>query len=290
MNNCSNCGSNRLILDTYTGELKCEECGYVVEEGMIDCGPEWRAYDEEQKLARTRAEPSRNLTPLSTVIGKSSSLGVVKKHEFARLSLIQESISSEEDRSLNAGRKEINRLTAALQLPGQVRDEAFRLFGLACRAHLLRVGGITSMAAACILLACREFQIPSPTKKLCELASADSSKVRRCYMELLEHLGSKLKLKPPSPIKYIPMIANRLGLSQRVQLAAAEIIRVADEARVILGKPPRSVAAAALYISSIIYGEKRGRMSFASVAGITETTLRKRARELLRKLDIVVKV
>jgi transcription initiation factor TFIIB len=290
MSACPNCGSAKLVFDPHSGELKCAECGFVLEEGFIDTGPEWRAYDEEQRLARSRAEPARPLAKLSTVIGRGGVQGAARRAEFARLSLIHAAISGEEERSLKAGREEISRLTSALQLPQRVREEAFRLFTLAQRAGLLKGSSVTCMAVACIALACREFGIPNPAPKLCEVAPAEPSRVRRSYALLLQHLGGKLKLEPPSPLKYLPMIASKLGLSAGVQRTAAEIIRAADEARILLGKPPKSIAAAALYISSAIHGEKRGRAAFAEAAGITETTLRKRVRELMRRLDVHVHI
>ncbi len=290
MNACPNCGSPKLVFDPHSGELKCAECGFVVEEELIDTGPEWRAYDEEQRLSRSRAELAKPFAKLSTVIGKSGALSAQKRAEFARLSLIHAAVLGEEERSLKAGREEISRLTSALQLPQRVREEATRLFALAQKAGLLRGSSVVCMAAACIALACREFGVPNPMPKLCEIAPADPGRVRRSYALLLQHLGGRLKLEPPNPLKYLPMIASKLGLSAKVQRAAAEIIKAADDARLLLGKPPKSVAAAALYISSAIYGERRSRTAFAEAAGITETTLRKRVRELMRKLDVYVHI
>lgn len=288
MSACPNCGSTKLILDHRTGELKCSDCGYVIEEGAVDLGPEWRAYNEEQRLARARAEPVKFPTQLYTVIGRGSGLSAAKRVEFARLSLLQSSVSGEEDRSIRAGMDEISRLTAAAQLPQQVRDEAFRLFVRAQRAGLLRGSSVACVAAACIVLACREFGFPNPALKLCELAGLDPSRVRHSYALLLQHLG--VKPKPPSPLKYLPMIASKLGLSMKTQRTAAEIIRAAQGGLLLLGKPPRSIAAAALYIASSIHGERRSRSAFAAAAGVTETTLRKRVRELVKRLDVYIYV
>ena len=39
---CSDCGSNKLVTDPFTGEVTCQECGAVVIERGVDTGPEWR--------------------------------------------------------------------------------------------------------------------------------------------------------------------------------------------------------------------------------------------------------
>ncbi|MEM1697623.1 MAG: TFIIB-type zinc ribbon-containing protein [Thermofilaceae archaeon] len=286
---CPNCGSEKVILDQDHGEVKCSDCGFVVEE-VVDTGQEWRAYDGEQLVARARAEPVKAPSRLATVIGRPGALSAERRYEFARLSLIQDSISADE-RSVSAGKREIARIAAAAQLPQQVKEEAQRLFTVAHKEGLLKGGSVAAMAVACLALACREFGLPSVTHKLVELSAADMQRVRRCYTALLECLGKRVILKPPTPLKYVPMIAGKLGVSTKVQRTAAEIIKAAEEGKIILGKPPRSVAAAALYIAALIHGEReRGRQEIAEAAGITETTLRKRAKELMKRLDITVQV
>ncbi len=280
---CPACGSERLVHDHCTGEVKCENCGLVVET-IVDTGQEWRAYDEEQRLARARAEPVKPAGRLVTLLGPPPPSGAGRRYEFARLAALHASVV-EEARSVEAGAREISRLTAALQLPHGVREEAQRLFRLAQKNGLLRGSTVAAVAAACVLLACREFGLPSPLARLLQYTSADVRKVRRSYMELRTLLGGRVVVKADSPLKYVPMIASKLGLGMEVQKMAADIIRTAEEGRLLLGKPPRSCAAAALYIATVIHGRRPSRHEIAQAAGITETTLRKRVKDLLRKLD-----
>ena len=51
---CPDCGGNNFMTDHKHGELICRECGSVLEDGLFDFGPEWRAFDEEQKSKRAR--------------------------------------------------------------------------------------------------------------------------------------------------------------------------------------------------------------------------------------------
>ena len=50
---CLECGKN-VLLDENRGLMVCEECGLVHSENHIDQGPEWRAFDADQKKKRTR--------------------------------------------------------------------------------------------------------------------------------------------------------------------------------------------------------------------------------------------
>ena len=54
---CPECNSAHLVRDYERGELVCEDCGIVIDDQLIDQGPEWRAFDVEQgeKRARTGA-------------------------------------------------------------------------------------------------------------------------------------------------------------------------------------------------------------------------------------------
>jgi len=52
--NCPECGSGHLSKDYSRAELVCEDCGFVIDEDIIDHGPEWRAFDSEQREKRAR--------------------------------------------------------------------------------------------------------------------------------------------------------------------------------------------------------------------------------------------
>ena len=51
---CPECTSKNLVHDNDTGETICGDCGLVVYEQMMDKGPEWRAFTQEEKTSRSR--------------------------------------------------------------------------------------------------------------------------------------------------------------------------------------------------------------------------------------------
>src|SRR4030043_848545 len=51
---CPECHSTRLMRDYETAEIVCMDCGIVVASKIADRGPEWRAFDDEQRAKRTR--------------------------------------------------------------------------------------------------------------------------------------------------------------------------------------------------------------------------------------------
>ena len=54
------------------------------------------------------------------------------------------------------------------------------------------------------------------------------------------------------------------------------------------GRGPTGVAAAALYIASVLLGERKTQRDVADIAGVTEVTIRNRYKELAEKLDIEI--
>ncbi|MUV89565.1 transcription initiation factor IIB 3, partial [Halapricum sp. CBA1109] len=50
---CPECDAS-LVASADGGELVCEDCGLVVEEGTIDRGPEWRAFDHNERQEKSR--------------------------------------------------------------------------------------------------------------------------------------------------------------------------------------------------------------------------------------------
>src|SRR4030043_308139 len=69
---CPECSGTRFIKDYETAEIVCIDCGYVVEEKIEDTGPEWRAFDDEQREKRARVGAPMTFTihdkGLSTMI------------------------------------------------------------------------------------------------------------------------------------------------------------------------------------------------------------------------------
>ncbi|PVU77158.1 transcription initiation factor IIB, partial [Acidianus hospitalis] len=49
------CPKDKIVFDANRGEYICTETGEVIEDKVVDQGPEWRAYTEEENRERSRA-------------------------------------------------------------------------------------------------------------------------------------------------------------------------------------------------------------------------------------------
>ena len=112
--------------------------------------------------------------------------------------------------------------------------------------------------------------------------------IGRTYRFMTREL--KLKLMPTRPQDYISRFCSELKLSGEVQTKAMEILKDASEKELTSGRGPTGVAAASIYIASILCNERRTQREVADIAGVTEVTIRNRYKELTEKLGIEVQL
>ena len=126
--------------------------------------------------------------------------------------------------------------------------------------------------------------MPRTLDEISAIAHMSRKEIGRNYRFISRELG--LKLMPTTPQDYISRFCSELKLSGDVQTKTIDIIREAAEKELTSGRGPTGIAAAALYIASVLCGERRTQREVAEVAGVTEVTIRNRYKELAGKLDI----
>ncbi len=295
---CPECGSTHIIRDYERGELICEDCGFVIEDNFIDQGPEWRAFDMEQgeKRARTGAPMTMTLHDkgLSTEIGwknKDSygkNIPTKNRSQLYRLRKWQRRIrvSNATERNLAFALTELDRMASALGLPRNVRETAAVIYRKAVEKNLIRGRSIQGVVAASLYGACRQVGVPRTLDEIANVANVGRKEIGRTYRFMTREL--KLKLMPTKPDDYIARFCSELELPGEVQAKAHELLQMAAEKELTSGRGPTGVAAAAIYIASILTNNRRTQREVAEIAGVTEVTIRNRYKELTERLGIVV--
>ena len=297
---CPECGSTHLVRDYERGELICEECGLVIDDQLIDQGPEWRAFDVEQgeKRARTGAPMTYTIHDkgLSTEISwknKDSygkSIPTRNRAQLYRLRKWQRRIrvSNATERNLAFALGELDRMASSMGLPRNVRETAAMIYRKAVTNNLIRGRSIEGVVAASLYAACRQCNVPRTLDEVAGSSRVGRKEIGRTYRFMTREL--KLKLMPTKPQDYVSRFCSELKLSGDVQSKATEILKEAGKRELTSGRGPTGVAAAAIYVSSIIANERRTQREVANVAGVTEVTIRNRYKELTEKLGIQVEL
>ena len=295
---CPECKSEHLVRDYTRGEMTCSGCGLVIDDNFIDSGPEWRAFDAEQN--EKRALGGAPMTVMVHDKGLSTDIGwgnrdtygnVVPTKNRAQLFRMRKwqnrtRASTSADRNLALALKELNRLASKIGLHRQVREEAAMLYRRAVNQNLVRGRSVEGVAAAALYGACRRCEVPRTLNEITEASRASKKEVGRTYRYISREL--KLNLQPASPVVYIERFCKELKLPGHVENAAIRILNQAVEAELTSGRGPTGVAAAAIYIASVLYNMRKTQKQIAMTVGVTEVTIRNRYKELAEHLDISV--
>jgi transcription initiation factor TFIIB len=289
------CGGTDIIFNEDTGEYVCTRCGAVVMERHVDQGPEWRAFTPEERERRGRTgaplSPTLHDHGLSTVIDHrdrdalGKRLSPRRRMEVQRLRKWQmrARIQTGMDRNLTIAMNELDRMAEKLNLPKQIKEEAAVIYRKAVEKGLVRGRSIESVVAAVIYAACRIHKQPRTLDEIAKKLEVNRKEVARCYRLLQKEL--KLQVPIADPMYHIPRIGNQLKLKGEIIEYAMEIMKKIKGNPITAGKDPAGIAAAVIYIAVMQKGERRTQKEIASVAGVTEVTVRNRYKEIMKVLN-----
>ncbi len=293
---CSECGSVNFVHDHDNGEIICVDCGLVLNEKMINKGPEWRAFTQKEKESRIRVGMPTSYSlfdkGLSTTIGRVDRDALGRKLPLpTRLKMwrlrkwqIRSRVQSNIERNLAKAMAELTRLSDKLNIHGSVKENAAMIYRKALEKGLVRGRTIAGIMTAALYAACRSSKTPRTLREIAEKSLVDKKDIARCYRLLLRELDIQMPIA--DPLTYLSKIAENLGLSGEIQGLAIQILRDARKARVSTGKDPTGLAAAALYIACLQSRKKKAQKDIAEAAGVTEVTVRNRYKTLKRQLGL----
>ena len=288
---CPECGSINLFWNKERGEIICRDCGLVIEDKMVDFTQEWHNFDSDSSEKRRRAGAPMTYTQfdqgLGTDIGRKADLSILtakNRNKFFRLRKWQYRISTAIERNLKLALAELKRVASYLKLPGSVEEEAARVYTMAVQKGLVRGRSMESVVAGALYAACRRHEVPRTLDEPSEASGIEKKEIGRTYRFVTRELG--ITIFPSNPADYIARFSSALKLSAETQSKSIEILEQAQKAELTSGRGPTGIAAAALYVSALLHGEKRTQREVADVAGVTEVTIRNRYKELLDKLKL----
>jgi transcription initiation factor TFIIB len=300
INTCPECGSDRLVRDYEVGEIVCMNCGIVVATKLADRGPEWRAFDDEQRSKRTRVGAPMTYTihdkGLSTMIdwhdrdiyGKRLSPG--QKAQVYRLRKWQRRIrvSDATERNIAFALSEISKISNALSLPKNIVETASVIYRKAVKERLIRGRSIQGVTAASIYVACRKCGLPRTLEEIAQASNLNKKEVGRSYRFLIKELN--YFIPPLKPSQCITKFSNQLTMPGKVEEIAHKILSTAKDLKLTSGRGPTGIAAAASYIASVLTGERKTQREIAEIAQVTEVTIRNRYKELVERLAFEIKL
>lgn len=297
---CLECGGTNVIKDPARGEMICGDCGLVIEEHIIDQGPEWRAYESKEINSKARTGSPTHLIihdkGLSTTIdwhdqdifGKK--LEPKKRAQIYRLRRwqIRSRVHSSIARNLSRAMGELDRLASQIELPKDIKETAALIYRKAIKGDFIKGKKIGATVAASIYAACRMRKIPRVLEEITKYSKVSKKELARNYRFIVECLNLKVPLMEATD--YVSRFSEELQMSPHIQQEAIKVIEQAQGKDLTTGKDPKGLAAAALYIVGTLEGERRTQRDISRVSHITEVTIRNRYKEIARMLNLKLEV
>jgi len=305
--NCPECKST-LVDDIQNGEIICSGCGVVVADQIADSGPETISSNLEDKMRLARAtgqttysQHDLGITTEISISAKDYS-GKTINHEVANqmhnLRKWQQRIrvSSPRERRLANVLAKMGETCDNLNLSKNVLETSSIIYRNLDGHIDVKGKSVVSITAATIYMACKQCEVVRSLEEICRgicPAKDVKSKTKlaaRYYRTMVMEMGQGV-----APVvtmnKYISKIANMTQTEVRVERLALEIAEKTKDSSISDGKAPNGIAAAYLYVASVLLGQNVLQRDVSSVAGVTEVTIRNRCKEILTcyKLKITLR-
>jgi transcription initiation factor TFIIB len=208
------------------------------------------------------------------------------REQLHKLSMWQKKkkLSTTMEKNLLTAQTEIDRIASLLSLEEETKENCMEIYREALGKNLIRGRTVNGVVAASFYITCRKYSVPRTLDEIKNATHIERKEILRLCRMLAKRLG--IKLYPASPLEYIAYFCSKLKLGGYVEKKAMEITKEAIEKDMTSGKGPTGIAAAAIYIASILGDDKRTQRDISEVTGITEVTLRVRYKEMARKLKI----
>lgn len=293
---CDECKNPELFQDIESGELVCQNCGYVISTTLIDYSPEWKTFDFTERDTRPRVGAPIKLSihdmGLSTTIGRQDIDHAGRKlspEERAKLYRLRKwdqrsKVSDSIDRNLSNALSSITVICNKLDLPNNVIETSSMIYRNALKRGMIRGRTIHCMAAVSVYVACRQCEVVRSLDDIASVSNITTKDLARNYRFMATELKPKVPLAMPS--SHISKIVSKLGLKGEIEALSVEILNRAVEMKLTVGRSPSGMAAACVYISTLIIGERITQREIAEVAQVTEVTIRNRYKELSKSLNL----
>jgi transcription initiation factor TFIIB len=279
-----------------SSEFVCSSCGCVADDRIFHADGAAGSINPSEYSDRTRTGMPESLAihhkGLSTLIGLDDTDARGKMLEPAQtitllwllISKIWAHPHDSISRNLEKALKFLNNFGDKLYLSQAVMESAAYIYRKAALKKLAKGRSTLGLVGASLYAACRETATPKTVADVAAVCNLTSKDVMAHYKLILRELSLQMPvLHGPD---YVTLIANRLDLSERTKREALRIYALVQQNRISLGKNPRALAGAVIYLGSQNCNEFLRQVEICQVADISTVSLRKRCKEIKATLGI----
>lgn len=295
---CSTCNikEDRLVTDVVSGEIVCSNCGTVVIDGIEEIGKEWiNPKDHETDKSRIGMPFSLAVHDmnLSTIIGKTNKdsagqlidSGMQARMNRLRIWDSRTMYRDSSSRNFTTAFVLLGKLKDKLSLTPSIVEKTAYTYRKVQEDGLIRGRTIGAVLVACLYITCREQGVSRTIDELAEASNIRKKAIAKIYRDIVFHL--ERKIPQVNCFQCIDKIANKIELNEITTRHARDLMKKVLEQEFSAGKDPMGFAGAVLYVSLQMEGKTVRQIDIAEAAGVTEVTIRNRAKELKSKLHLI---
>ena len=181
-------------------------------------------------------------------------------------------------RNLEKALKFLNNFGDKLYLSQAVLESAAYIYRKAAIKKLAKGRSTLGLVGAALYAACRETATPKTIADIAGVCNLPSKDIMSHYKLILRELSLQMPvLHGPD---YVTLISNRLNLSEKTKREGLRIYSEVQQNRISIGKNPRALAGAVIYLASQSCNEFLRQVEICQVADISTVSLRKRCKEI----------
>lgn len=305
-NSCPECRQN-LIEDASKGECFCPACGYVVMDQIQNLGPESISSDLEERMRNSRSGSPMSYSMhdlgLRTEIaysfkdfsGKPLNSAVAEQMQSVRKWHSRIRVASPKERRLSNVLSKINETCSVLNFPKLITETASIVYRNYENQNIAKGKSVACMASASIYLACKKCGVVRSMEEIVQAtgtSNTDNSDLKlasKYYRMLVMDTDEGANVTPALTIdRYISKLANMAKIDTKVEKLAIDIAQRSQDNILADGKAPNGLAAAYIYVSSILLGVNVLQRDVSSLSDVTEVTIRNRCKDILTGFNIKI--
>ncbi|KAK4641057.1 transcription initiation factor IIB [Podospora bellae-mahoneyi] len=295
-----------LIEEFSSGDMVCESCGLVLGERIIDTRSEWRTFSNDDQ---GNDDPSRvGDGPNLMIDGDQLQTTIAFDGKGAKnLSHLQNKMTNDKGSKqlLNAYR-DIQSFTDSINTGTQVANAAKHIYKLVDDAKALKGKSQEAIIAGCIFIACRQANADRTFREIYRLTKVSKKEIGRVFKQLetfLQKAGGADDITKAGPfnqtyqakasttaVGLCARYCSNMGFRNpvRVEDVARRLAKKSQQVADLAGRSPLSVAAACIYMASHLVGEPKASKEIASVAGVSDGTVKTAYRYLYQAKDALL--
>ncbi|KAG8763361.1 transcription initiation factor IIB, partial [Ceratobasidium sp. 423] len=189
------------------------------------------------------------------------------------------------ERNMMSAFRDISAMCESISLPKNVSDTAKQLYKRAEEEKIVRGKSADAVVACCILIACRQANVPRTFKEIHQLTRVPKKTLGQCF----KAFEQAFDLSRPAPAdgadgagpaggtsaeNLLNRYCNQLHLHASVVTACEEVVVTARNHGIADGRSPISIAGAAIYFTSHLLGQPKSAKDICGVAGVSESTIK----------------